>query len=104
MTPTPNPTPTPSPIVVTNTLDADVAKMAALGSTFAGCSSYATRTFTTKVNGKSTYKYVYGHMCTKNDLKLTLKFSTSQYKTLVQTTSLHAATMKNCVDISTTFK
>jgi hypothetical protein len=83
-------------------LDADVAKMAALSSIYSGCLKYAVRTSTATVNGKSSFKYVYGHMCTKNDLKLTLKFLTSEYKTLLQTTSLHAATMKNCLDISTT--
>jgi len=85
-----------------NTLDTYVASMSAMGVTYAGCSSYLTRKATNTVNGISTYKYVYGHMCTKNDLKLTLKFSTSQYKNLTLTTSLHGVIMKNCADISTT--
>jgi mevalonate kinase len=75
--------------------------MSAMAASYAGCSSYLIRKETSTVNGKSTYRYVYGHMCTKNDFKLTLKFSTSQYKKLTLTTSLHDATMKNCTDFST---
>ena len=82
-------------------MDTYVKSMSAMASSYSGCSSYLTRKETSTVNGKSSYKYVYGHMCTKLDLNLSLKFSASQYKTLTLTTSLHDPIMKTCKDFIT---